>query len=62
MGMNTTQRKTLWSDGMILASVRDGHMLTPQAKERAFKLADAGLIDNSGVWKLTAAGAALADK
>jgi hypothetical protein len=53
--------KTRWSDGMILASVRDGHGLTPQARERAFELAAAGLIDNEGLWKLTPAGAALAD-
>lgn len=47
---------------MILASVRDGHGMTPQAKERAFELADMGLIDNAGLWVLTPAGAALADK
>lgn len=54
--------KTLWGDGMILASVRDCQGLTPQARERALELAKQGLIDADGLWKLTPAGAALADR
>jgi hypothetical protein len=50
--------KTLWSDTMILEAVRDAHGLTAQALDRAFELADAGLIDMTGTWKLTAAGKA----
>lgn len=45
-----------WSDAMILKSVRDGDMMTPQATERARELARLGLIDTSGTWTLTRAG------
>jgi len=49
-------KKTLWSDAMVLESVRDHQFLTPQAEARALALADAGLIDTAGSWKLTARG------
>jgi hypothetical protein len=48
--------KTRWPDEMILESVAEGGWLSPEARERAFELADAGLIDMSGLWKLTDAG------
>ena len=44
---------TRWSDLEILESVRDSLMLTPQARERALELAEAGYIDSRGVWRLT---------
>jgi hypothetical protein len=62
LGMNTTRTKTLWSDGMILAAVRDRGGLTREARERALELAEQGLIDVGDLWVLTPAGAALADK
>jgi hypothetical protein len=51
-------RKTRWSDRMILESVRDGRMMTPEAGSRAFELVKAGLIDARGTWKLTPKGEA----
>ena len=51
--------KTLWSDLMVLESVRDGKMMTPAAETRARQLAAQGAIDTSGTWKLTPAGHAL---
>lgn len=50
------KRGTQWSDAMILQSVRDGDMMTPQATERARELSRLGLIDTSGTWTLTPAG------
>jgi hypothetical protein len=58
--MNTA-RRTLWTDGMILASIRDFQALTYFARERALELASEGLIDVSGTWRLTDAGHAKAD-
>ncbi len=52
------KKKTLWSDRMVLESVRDGHLLTSQALERAFDLIDQGFIDAKTTWKLTAKGKA----
>lgn len=41
---------------MILESVAKGHGMTPQATERAYRLADLGFIDMAGTWKLTPKG------
>lgn len=57
--MQTT--KTLWSDAMILGSIRSHTALTAPARERAFELVDAGYIDATGTWKLTEAGHRVAD-
>jgi hypothetical protein len=48
--------KTRWSDAEILDSVKRGHFLTPAAWDRAFELAELGMIDMSGTWRLTAKG------
>jgi len=49
-------RTTRWPDWMILESIEKGHMMTPQAKDRAFELIDLGYIDATGTWKLTTKG------
>ena len=48
--------KTRWSDAEILSSVKHGDMMTQPARERAYELVEAGLIDAAGTWKLTPAG------
>jgi hypothetical protein len=57
--MNMTT--TTWTDAMILYTIRMGHALTPRGENRARVLAADGLIDMTGTWRLTEAGAALAD-
>ncbi len=41
---------------MILDSVKQGHLMTAAATERARTLAAAGFIDMTGTWKLTPLG------
>jgi hypothetical protein len=48
--------QTRWTDTMILDSVKQGHMMTAPATERALVLAEHGYIDVSGTWKLTELG------
>ncbi len=47
---------TYWPDWEILDAIDRGHMLTRQARERAFELAQQGCLDISGCWTLTEKG------
>ncbi len=47
---------------MILNAIREGEMLTKLARERAFELEAAGLINMQGCWALTPAGNEVLDR
>lgn len=51
--MKNATTTTRWTDRMILEAVRDGHMMTRPATDRAFELIDLGYIDATGTWKLS---------
>lgn len=55
-------RRTQWTDWMILDAIDKGNQVPPEAEARAVKLAQRGLIDTTGTWRLTPKGRSAVDR